>query len=86
MGLREWVSETFSGTVDSCKGEVTEKRETGGGSGEPEGNETGGGSGEPEGNDGGKDCRNEMCNGGENAKLKFILATASVVLFGIFSC
>ena len=74
VALREWVGETFSGTVDSCKGEVTERRETGDGSEKPEGN------------NGGKDCRNEMCSGGENAKLKFILATVTVVLFGILSC
>ena len=56
----------------SCKAEVTKKRETGGG--------------KTDGEDEGTDCRNEMCSGAENAKLKVILATASVVLFGILSC
>ena len=69
----ERMSSLFFGLgLDSCEGEVTKKRETGGG--------------ETDGEDEGTDCRNEMCSGAENAKLKVILATASVVLFGILSC
>ena len=68
---------------DACEEEVTERRETGGGSEGGSGEESGGGAGSG-GESDSKDCRYEMCGGGEAAQLTFVLAAACMMVYGVF--
>ena len=83
------VPDTTDWKFDTCVEEITKRAETGGSSGGESGGssggESGGSSGSESGNGGGdetggRDCRYEMCSGGEIAHLKFILVAASLML------
>ena len=74
---------TSNWAYDICTETVTERRETVGGSEGDGGEESSGGDGSG-GESDSKDCRHEMCGGGEAAQLTFVLAAACVMLYGMF--